>query len=176
MFYIQSNSANSPKAVCWNLQQSHLESCLQAQSQESWGLGEAILKERKEENLRKKEEVKGKREYGGGGCGGKEEWTWLLSLNWNTKVWKVKYELLLKSCIEILMMVWVTSVRVKLKRLRPETASISVHCLDLHAVTEMFIDKEISKNILVWNDNSASIVYWAREERSTLSLAPIHSA
>ena len=49
----------------------------------------------------------------------------------------------------ILMILWVTSVRVKLKRLRPETSSISVHCLDLHAVTEMFIDKEISKNILV---------------------------
>ena len=44
----------------------------------------------------------------------------------------------------ILMIVLVTSVRVKLKRLRPETASVSVHCLDLHAVTEMFIDKEIS--------------------------------
>ena len=141
MIYIQSNSAKSRKAVCWNLQQSHLESCLQAQSQESWGLGEAILKERKEENLRKKEEVKGKGEYGGGGSGGKEEWTWLLSLNWNTKVWKVKYELLLKSCIEILMMVWVTSVRVKLKRLRPETSSVSVHCLDLHAVTERFFWK-----------------------------------
>ena len=44
----------------------------------------------------------------------------------------------------ILMIALVTSIRVKLKGLRPETASVSVHCLDLHAVTEMFIDKEIS--------------------------------
>ena len=45
----------------------------------------------------------------------------------------------------ILMIALVTSVRVKLKRLRPETASISVHRLDLHAVTEMFFFyKEIS--------------------------------
>ena len=42
---------------------------------------------------------------------------------------------------------------------------------------DVFFYKEISKYILVWNDNSASIVYWARwEERSTLSLAPTHSA